>query len=337
MSDGNKNSVGINRRTVLKSSAAAGLGALGIFGAPTAQAASAPHTWEATNQITTQTDKKVTLASAVHYQNSAIFGTHWTHEFLLAGHGVSTDLDVTQKERDMNRNIMRITESDDCLTTLAAIDANGNRMYPKPDNDNGDAFGTVTAALSAAAGLLGSTVGSFVLAAPTLADGLLDAFTSTTDTTGKKEWIGLYDTVDEVGHHLEFSVKEAGTCSSWTDHMTVESQAGYNNISWDIAFSTGDVTTSSSVLSTEDSPEWGHPESMTKEERDHFGVTKVTASDLPLAKASSLSEGESLVTRVNSQPVKMNTEFIDGVLSSGSGYIATNAPAQVSYRTANLE
>ncbi|WP_254547215.1 hypothetical protein [Halomarina pelagica] len=321
----------MSRRSLLQSLGVTSFATGALLYSPPVRAATAPHTWQETATANTVTDKLITLSSSIELKDTFLGSTHWNHEFHLAGHGVSTNLAGTRKERDMQRNVMAIDERDSDLTTLAAIDATGNRMYPKPDDDNGESWGTVTDALATAADALGRAVAANVLTAASLADGLLDAFTHTSSSM-PKTWEGIYNdsgAKNEVGHHLDFDIHEDYASNDWTDNMSIYSQAGILQTRWDLGFTEGDIYATASLVGGTDRYEWGHPESMTPEEKEYFGVIKVTRADIRGLNVARNVVGGKIPVRVNGRDITMTPKSIQYVKDHGSTYIATNPPITV--------
>lgn len=338
-----RDAIGItSRRDVLK----AAIGGTGVAALskvlPHVRAATAPESWQRTREYQTITDKLLTQSSCLELNSTELTSTYWDHLFYLDGHAVTTNLDGDTKEVDIFSQSMQVDEQDSCLGTFVGVDDQTNAMYPQPDESNEEEwFELLTTALETAADVLGRTVAATVLTATDLVQALLNAFTNV-DGTMPVTWTGVYNDVGgvaEVNHHLGFHIHEQGTCSDFSDSMSVFSETGALRTVWDIGFSEGSVTASASPLPSmrDGRLEWGHPESMTEAEKAHFGVHRITRDHVAPIRMNEHPNERQFLVQVDGAPRKVTRNLVQHVKDTGPAYIATDPPVEVDARTEVVE
>ena len=217
---------------------------------------------------------------------------YWTHNFKMAGDGCATENGSATGEV-MSQNMTIVNNDTTYLSVFTSQNERETGMMPKSSKGSGtadDVVSGVTGVLSAAATAVGSTAGGIALSAATIAESLLNYFASYSETSGKRyDFSGTYNGLDKGGHHLHFKVDEYEDGNPYaTNNIEVRSEFGVAINGWDVAFGdrgvtmTGSSTTTSTTSgTTTTSASWQHPEKMSKDELDLFGVKKVKKSSLP--------------------------------------------------------
>lgn len=323
------------RRDALKATAALGVGAIAtpmISGSATA--AEAPQEWEHTENYENYSGFNVTHSSGLRLEKSMILDDGWQYDFVAAGHCVTAK--DGDKEADIFSNVMIIDEQNSCLETYAGMDAQTKGMLPKPDGgDNTDAVDLSLDVLELVADAVGSTAGVAALTATQLLEGILNTFTDTSGGMPVK-WEGSYSNqngVSEAAHHWDFIIKET-QCSDWSPSMTITSKLGKSQIQWTITFSLSTVSAgTSSLQTTQDEPEWGHPSTMSKEERDHFGIRRISPDMVDDVNLEDNPEKQKFTVQIGNEEVMMRRSEIERIKEEGPAWIATNPPvaAEVSH------
>lgn len=320
-----------SRRDVLKATAALGVGAIAVPAfSDNVRAEETPKEWSDVKNFTNYVDFTVTHSSGLRLYKSWLndMGTRWEHQFVAAGQCVTEK--NGEKQPDIFSNVMVLDESDSCLGSKPGMDAQTQAMYPQPDSSgNTDAEQLTLAVLELVADLAGNTAGVAVLTGTQLLDSLLSAFTSVSGTN-PYTWEGAYSNqggVSEAAHHWEFDITRETTCSSWTSSIMVRSQLGNSQINWDVGFGSGSVGAStSSVVPTGDKHQWGHPKNMSKEDRDHYGVQRVSPGQVRGIDLEANPQKQRFMIRSGNEDIMLRRSEIEQIRDEGPAWIATNPP-----------
>lgn len=288
----------LTRRTALKSLGGTALGALAfqnIVGTGAASYETDPHSWEDTGRYDTFFPEGTThivcsslnLTDTYHIPGDHSLGIeeHWVHTFQAASQVSAVETSTGDPLEKLRSQGIRIKNNDtDKMSINPSVASADDALAPDPNNpDNPDGFlGVILGATTLATSLAKKTPLALFLTGADLSIAFGAVAYEITTPNDYKEygWDGAYDGISKGAHQATFEASSYYQSPADNPPIQISTHASQAYAGWDIQFQEDEVSVSSENQSGTMRGPMGNPEEMSAEEKEEFGIKKVSRSEI---------------------------------------------------------